>query len=154
MPVLNSSAQDFPCSEYKSVQIVLAAPTIAPANGYKVRWRVQGSTTWYDYPDQTGTNITIIGVPACYNIEVGISAKCDGAVGTEVIASVQGSSTTCYSYTLNDDAVYYYTPCNSNQPSSITIVASAPQPQRIVCAKQNTITGGSFTQGSSCTPTP
>jgi hypothetical protein len=150
MPVLNPS--EYPCTEYKTAQIILTAPAIAPANGYKVRWRIQGSNVWYDIPDQTGPIISIIGVPSCYNIEVGISASCDGTVGTELITPIQASTSTCYSYTLTADAVYTYTPCGGNQPTNITIVASAPQPQRIVCAKQNTVYGGAFTQGSICLP--
>jgi len=142
---------EYPCSSYKTITIILQAPDVAPANGYSVRWRVVGSTIWNDYPVQYGTTISVIGVPACYNIEVGIKANCDGGAGTEVFTLVQGTNSNCYVYTLNDNTIYSYTPCGADTPVSIEMNSLMTGASRQVCAREGTITGGGFTQSVLCT---
>lgn len=144
---------NLPCSTYKTAQIVLVPPAIAPKNGYKVRWRVADTSTWYNYQDQTSTTINIVGVPSCYDLEVGITASCDGGLGTEIIVSIQGG-TTCKQYILNDVGNYQYVPCGSKAAVSIAITSGMTTGQKTFCAVENTaqaLSGGTITTLGSCT---
>lgn len=151
MPITQPPFENYPCDSYKSVLIVLQPPTIPPANGYSVRWRIQGSSNWNDYPVQYGTTFTIVNVPACYTIEVAIKANCDGGSGDEVFTLVRGTNTKCYIYDLVDTAIYTYTPCGTNYPISISITAGMPYNERQVCALDGTVSGGAFTRSVLCT---
>lgn len=140
-----------PCSTFKTAVITFTPPSITPKNGYKVKWRVIGETTWNTYPNQTSNPINVVGVPACYNIEVSIAADGDGAVCSEVIVPVSGAVTECWQYILlQDNNTYTYTPCNSTIPVSIAITESMSTAERTVCAISGTVTGGTFTQSAQC----
>jgi hypothetical protein len=61
------------------------APNGTPANGYRVKWRVVGTSS---YTTATGpfttSPITVSDVPACDNIEGTIEGDCDGTYSTAV----------------------------------------------------------------------
>lgn len=146
-------AVNYPCSTYKTAQIVLVPPAIAPKNGYKVKWRVQGATEWNLYPNQTGTTINVVGVPSCYNIEVSIQPDCDGGNGSENIILV-GTSTTCYTYILNTAGTYQFTPCGSTSGVVMVITSAMTTAEKTFCIVDNTLAsppGASVTKSTQCT---
>jgi len=144
----------YPCSVFKTAQITLTPPAIAPVNGYKVKWRVIGDSTWTILPNQFTNPINIVGVPSCYNIEVSIQADCDGGAGTEIIVPVSGATITCYSFVLNDVGMYTYTPCGTTTPVVISITGGMTTLEKTVCAVDNTVIpmtpGLTFTKGALC----
>ena len=136
-----------PCGTLKTLSVSFSPPAIPPANGYKVRWRIAGDV-WINVPNQYNNPITIAGVPACFNLEVGIQADCgNGNTGPEIIAGVTGSVTTCYQFILLDTANYTYVPCGSTTPVTVTSNSATPVE---VCAVDGTVTGGSFTRTVAC----
>lgn len=139
-----------PCSTYKTAVITLTPPAIAPLNGYKVKWRVVGETAWNTYPNQTSNPISIVGVPACYNIEVSLAADGDGSTCSEVIVPIAGN-TECWQFILNDEgATYMYTPCNQTNSVMMVITPGMSNEQKTVCAVLGTVSGGTFTQIAQC----
>lgn len=135
------------CSTFKTLQVSFTAPTIAPANGYLVKWRPVGSTTW-NTVTQNQNPITIAGVPACFNIEGTIQADCgNGNLGNIINFSVTGSTQVCYNFQLNNTGVYTYVPCGSTISMEVNNSTVAPQ---TICAVDGTVTGGSFTRLTLC----
>jgi hypothetical protein len=137
------------CSTFKTLQVSFAAPEITPANGYLVKWRAVGATTWNEVT-QFGNPVTIAGVPACFNIEGTIQANCgNGNLGQPINFAATGGTTVCYSFTLNNTGNYTYIPCGEVD-QTITVSNNANSPTQI-CAKDGTVTGGSFTRTVQCT---
>jgi hypothetical protein len=137
------------CSTFKTLQVSFAAPQVAPANGYLVKWRAVGATTWNE-TTQYGNPVTIAGVPACFNIEGTIQANCgNGNLGQPINFAATGGTTVCYSFTLNNTGNYTYIPCGEVD-QTITVSNNANSPTQI-CAKDGTVTGGSFTRTVQCT---
>lgn len=130
------------CSTFRSLQVAFTAPTIAPANGYVVKWRPVGTPTW-NTVSQNQNPVVIAGVPTCFNIEGTIQADCGGGnLGNPVVFSVTSSSAECRSLRLLDTAAYTYIPCGSNVPVTVNNFANSPT---VVCSKDGTVSGGQFT---------
>ena len=136
-----------PCATYKTLQVAFVPPAIAPANGYLVKWRVVGDTTW-NTSTQYGNPVQIAGVPACYNIEGTIQADCgNDNYGNPVNFAVSGTVTTCYNFELLDSANYTYVPCGSSIPATYTNNSATPT---TVCAVDGTVSGGAYTRTTQC----
>lgn len=132
----------YPCSTFRTLQVSFTEPTIAPANGYIVKWRPVGTVNW-NTVNQNQNPITIAGVPACFNIEGTIQANCGGSnLGTIVNFAVTSSSADCRSIRLLDTAAYTYVPCNGTQAVTVNNQSGSPT---TVCAKDGTVQGGTFT---------
>lgn len=130
------------CSTFKTLQVAFVEPTIPPANGYVVKWRPVGTTTW-NTVSQNQNPVIIAGVPTCFNIEGTIQANCgDGNLGTPVVFAVTSSSSECRSIQLIQTAVYTYVPCNGGSPVTVNNLSSSPT---TVCAQDGTVSGGTFT---------
>lgn len=129
------------CSTFKTLQVAFTAPTIAPANGYVVKWRPVGTTTW-NTVSQNQNPITIAGVPACFNIEGTIQADCGGGnLGNPVVFAVTSSSAQCRSIKLLQTAAYSYVPCSGGSPVTVNNFANS---QTTICAQDGTVSGGTF----------
>jgi hypothetical protein len=136
-----------PCSTFKTLEVSFTEPSIPPANGYVVKWRVVGQTNW-NTVTQNQNPITIAGVPACFNIEGTIQADCGGGnLGNAIIFSVTGSTEVCYTFQLLNTGIYTYVPCGQSSPVNVNNLSSAPQ---TVCAIDGSVTGGSFTRSTQC----
>ena len=136
------SVPSYSCSSFRTLQVSFTNPTIAPANGYVVKWRPVGTVVWNTVM-QNQNPITIAGVPACFNIEGTIQADCGGGnLGGVVNFSVTSSTAECRSIRLLDTAAYTYVPCNGSVPSTVNNMANSPT---TVCAQDGTVSGGSFT---------
>jgi hypothetical protein len=83
------------CTTYKSIQIDFTPPAIAPAEGYRVKWRVAGYTAYTTIsPNPTTSPIVIAQVPVCSNLEGTIEASCgNGNYGSPVAFVVAADST-------------------------------------------------------------
>jgi hypothetical protein len=137
------------CSTFKTLQVSFVAPQIAPANGYLVKWRVVGDTTWNEVT-QYGNPVTIAGVPACFNIEGTIQANCgNGNLGQPINFAAQGGTTTCYTFTFQNTGNYTYIPCGEVD-ETVTVQNQAGSPTT-VCAKDGTVFGGAYTRTTQCT---
>ena len=135
MPVYN-------CSTFRTLQVSFTDPLIAPASGYIVKWRPVGTIDW-NTVNQNQNPITIAGVPACFNIEGTIQANCGGGnLGSVVNFSATSSSAECRSIRLLDTAAYTYVPCSGLQTVTVNNFANSPT---TVCAKDGTVSGGTFT---------
>ena len=135
------------CSTFKTLSVSFTAPVIAPANGYKIRWRIAGGT-WTDVPNQYNNPVTIANVPACFNLEVAIKADCGGGnFGQEIIAAVTGGTTNCAEFELMATATYTYVPCGQTTPVTVNNNAGSTQS---VCAVDGTVSGGPYTYLNSC----
>lgn len=138
------------CSTFKTLQVSFVAPPITPANGYLVKWRVVGETLWNEVT-QYGNPVTIAGVPACFNIEGTIQANCgNGNLGQPINFAAQGGTSTCYTFSLLNTGNYTYVPCGQVD-QTVTVANNANSPTTI-CAKDGTVSGGSFTRTVQCYP--
>lgn len=139
----------YSCSTFKTLQIAFAEPAVAPASGYIVKWRPVGTIEW-NTVNQNQNPVTIAGVPACFNIEGTIQANCGGGnLGNTVSFAVSSSSSTCRSIRLLDTGAYTYVPCNSSQATTVNNQSGSPT---TVCAKDGTVSGGTFTDlNQACT---
>lgn len=138
-----------PCATTKTLFLSFLPPTIPPANGYTVKWRVVGDIAWNTVSGFYSSPISISGVPDCFNLEGTIEANCAGGGTSPIVTfSVVGNSASCYNFILLDTAVYTYTPCGSSLPNVVENLSSDPT---TICALQGSISGGSFTfTGNSC----
>lgn len=87
------------CPITKSLQVAFTGSSPAPANGYIVKWRIDGSGNEYTqvYPNPTSSPVTITGVPACEDIEVVMQAQCANSQvsATQTIIATAYPSTGC-----------------------------------------------------------
>jgi hypothetical protein len=92
------------CPITKSLQVAFTGSSPAPANGYIVKWRIDGSGDPYTqvYPNPTSSPVTITGVPACEDIEVVMQAQCANSEvsAPQTIVATAYPSTGC-STTIN-----------------------------------------------------
>lgn len=66
-----------PCPITRSLVLNFTPPTPAPANGYRVKWRVVGTTQYTTAAGPfTSSPITLTNIPACDNIEGTIESSC------------------------------------------------------------------------------
>lgn len=73
------------CTTFRSIQIDFREPDVKPANGYLVKYRTVGTTTWNTLsPAPMSSPAIIPNVEACANIEGTISTNCDGNLGASV----------------------------------------------------------------------
>lgn len=136
------------CSTFKTLQVSFLPPDIPPANGYLVKWRVVGDTTWNEVT-QYGNPVTIAGVPACFNIEGTIQANCgNGNLGFPINFAATGGTTICYQFTLLNSGNYTYVPCGQVD-QTVTVSNNANSPTQ-VCAKDGTVFGGAYTRTVQC----
>lgn len=103
------------CPITRNLVLNFAPPSPAPANGYRVKWRVVGTT---NYTTATGpftsSPITLTAIPACENIEGTIEGSCSSTAFTapasfsasKVTALVCGSTVS----RTNDSAQFYVYP--------------------------------------------
>lgn len=55
-----------PCNQYKKYRLTFAVPAIPPQNGYLVRWKYLGKTSWeYEQVTEAPLGIIDITVPVC-----------------------------------------------------------------------------------------
>lgn len=73
------------CPILKTLQISFTAPNPVPANGYRVKWRVVGDST---YTTEIGpfvnSPVVLNNIPACVNVEGTIEAICGGSYSAVV----------------------------------------------------------------------
>lgn len=143
-----------PCSIYRTLSVALQdPPIIPPVNGYTIKWRVVGTTTWNVVSNLYGTVLQISNVPSCYSIEGTIQADCAGGSSNPTTFAITGNLSSCQNYTLLENAVYTYTSCGAIQSTDIT-VTTAP---KTICAISGTLfsrTGATWSSnGQLCTLT-
>ena len=84
------------CTTFRSVIVDFTEPEIKPANGYIVKYRIAGASTYNTLsPNPMGSPAVIPNVEACSNIEGTISTSCDGSIGlaASFVASSSSIST-------------------------------------------------------------
>lgn len=135
------------CTVLKNIILNFTPPALTPALGYKVKWRVVGTTVWNNIPNQFSSPIIITGVPACNDIEGTIEAQCDSNVYSNPVSWVVNGNGLCFSYILNDTATYTYTSCTTGNSVTVSNNSSTPT---TVCAIENSVSGGGFTKTTSC----
>lgn len=136
------------CNTYKTLQVSFLPPSIPPANGYRVKYRVVGEEEWIATPNQFNNPVTLAGIPACFNLEVSIQADCGGGnLGPANVVGVTGTVTACYEFELINSALYTYVPCGQTEPVNLTVLAESPV---VVCAVDGTVSGGFFVRQSIC----
>lgn len=139
------------CSTYRTLSISYNDPVVQPQNGYVIKWRIAGNTSWNTVTGLFGNPLQITNIPTCYNIEGTVQSDCgNGNLGTAVNFAVSATAVGCYNFTLSDNTTYTFTPCNQTQPVTL-VVGGTPQ---TVCAIDNSVSGGAFTRGTSCTTYP
>lgn len=143
-----------PCSTYRTLSVALQnPPLIPPVNGYTIKWRVVGTTTWNVVSNLYGTVLQISNVPSCYSIEGTIQADCAGGSSNATTFAITGNVSTCQTYTLLQNAIYTYTPCGATQGADDTVI-TAP---KTICAVAGTLysrTGATWSSnGQICSPT-
>lgn len=129
------------CNVYRNVTLTFTPPAVTPANGYRVKWRVVGNTTYEIYPTTfTSSPILIEGVQLCNAIEFCIEVSCaPNTYGPLICIVVPPQNQYCVSYTsvagyeqapdcpTNDEYIdYTFTLKDSsgnivNAPSQVTI---------------------------------
>lgn len=143
-----------PCSTIRTLTLsIVPPPTIPPADGYTVKWRPVGTTTWNTVSKLYGNVLSISNVPGCFNIEGTIQANCAGGGSSNPVTfAVANSFSTCISYKLLDVGIYQFTQCGTTVPTVAEVtVDNAPV---TVCAIAGTVlptAGLTFsTDNSSC----
>jgi len=133
-------ATALPCSILRTLTIMISSPpTIPPANGYTVKWRVVGTTTWNVVSNLYGSTLQIPAVPACYNIEGTVQADCAGGGSSNPTTfAVTGNVSSCESFTLESVGVYTYTPCGATSGIPINVTT----PPQTICAIVGTVVSG------------
>lgn len=105
------------CPILKTLQISFTAPNPVPDNGYRVKWRVVGTTT---YTTATGpfvnSPITLNNIPSCENVEGTVEAVC-GATFSSVAT-----------FLATKETVYV---CNASLSGSTTSGAYYLYPKRL-----------------------
>lgn len=140
------------CFTYRTLSITYTEPEIAPSNGYLIKWRIAGNTGWNTISGLYGNPLQITNIPTCYNIEGTVQADCgNGNLGTAVNFAVSGTTVGCYNFQLLEDRTYTFTPCNQSEPVSLFNNSASPT---TVCALDGSVSGGTFTRGTSCTTYP
>jgi hypothetical protein len=125
-----------PCSTLRTLTIVITPPPdIPPANGYTIKWRIVGSTTWNVVSNLYGTTLQIPAVPSCYNIEGTIQADCAGGSSNPITFAVTGNISSCESIKLESVGVYTYTPCGGSSGIPINVTT----PPQTICAIVGTV---------------
>ena len=102
------------CPVFKTLEVTFTPPSPPPPNGYRVKWRVVGATTWNTpIGPYTSSPILIPNVPVCENIEGTVEAVCGSSYSAVVSFSTAHLPTfTCgqsVSGSINT-AVYYTYP--------------------------------------------
>lgn len=134
----------YPCTTFATLQVNFSTPEVPPANGYIVKWRPVGTTTW-NHVFQNQNPIVITGVPSCFDIEGTIQADCgDGNLGNIVVFAASSSllESACKTIQLLQTATYTYIACNDTEPTVVNNVASSPTS---ICALEGSVSGGTFT---------
>lgn len=132
----------YSCSTFATLQVGFSTPVVPPANGYIVKWRPVGTTTW-NFVYQNQNPIVITGVPSCFDIEGTIQADCgNGNLGNTVVFAATASLAGCRSIELLNTATYTYIPCGQDEPVTVSNLSSSPT---TVCAEDGSVTGGAFT---------
>lgn len=105
------------CPILKTLQVTFTAPNPVPDNGYRVKWRVVGSST---YTTAVGpfvnSPITLSNIPACENVEGTVEAVC-GATYSSVAT-----------FLATKETVYV---CNANVTGSVTSGTAYTYPKRL-----------------------
>ena len=130
-----------PCSTFKTLTIMVSVTGVAPLNGFVVKWKVSGTSTYTTVANQPGPVLYIANVPACSNIEGTVQTDCASGLGTAVPFSVSSSVANCVSFTLSQTATYTYIPCAGSVAVEINNTSGSPT---VICAKDGSVTGGSF----------
>lgn len=96
-----------PCPLVKTLQITFTAPTTPPDNGYRVKWREVGASTYTTVVGTfVGSPISVQNIPACTDVEGTVEAVCGAtysAVATFTVPAAY-SSTTCGSFISGSEA--------------------------------------------------
>lgn len=138
------------CTNYKSLTLNFTAPSIPPADGYLVKWRVAGDANYTTVtPNPKNTPIVIPQVPACANIEGTIQTACgNGNYGSPlqfVVAPDPNSVSTCAYYSVvnnsdnpddiaTSDLWVRYKPCGSDTFVSLRIPSGTLAIATGICA--------------------
>ena len=145
------SAPTSTCLNIGTLQIIpqLAVGAVPPANGYKVRYRIVGTTIWTYLPTQNSNPILITNVPLCNNIEGYIQSDCgDGNYGIDQSFIAQAAPLPCKLYKLiGVGTSYTFYMCNQSVPTTI-INQSADG--TIVCAVEGTVSGAPINMNMAC----
>lgn len=73
------------CTTFKSVKIEFTEPTIRPADGYIVKYRIVGDSSYTTLsPNPKSSPIVIPSIAACANVEGTITATADDVLGDPV----------------------------------------------------------------------
>jgi hypothetical protein len=141
------------CNTLKTLTIEYASSSIMPTMGYTVQWRIVGDEVYHTEPNKRANPIVISGVPSCYPLEVRLLVDCGSGLEVVETFGVEGSgSSTCYTFTLLENAEYTYTPCGST--SSVTVYNSsnigAEQVSQTICAVDGSVSGGGYSRMDQC----
>jgi hypothetical protein len=93
------------CTTLKILNIQWTVPTIPPSEGYIIRYRPVGASTWTTRTvlDPNASSLAIPNVPACDDVEVTIQANCgDGRTGFESTTVIPSSLRGCREYSLQN----------------------------------------------------
>lgn len=83
------------CPVTKTLQIAFTPPSPAPTNGYRIKYRVVGTSTYTTAVGPfTSSPVSILNVPSCENVEGTIESICGAAYST--VASFTASKETTY----------------------------------------------------------
>ena len=131
------------CTTYKSIQIDFQEPSIKPANGYIVKYRVIGTTEYTTLtPNPMGSPVVIPNVPSCQNVEGTIATNCDGNEGQKISFVAAGFSTPgkCESWSVTEPitdgvSVFRYIPCG--QTTAVTLSLQGKKVTGGICAEDS-----------------
>jgi hypothetical protein len=141
------------CNTLKTLTIEYVSASIMPTMGYTVQWRIVGDEVYHTEPNKRANPIVISGVPSCYPLEVRLLVDCGSGLEVVETFGVEGSgSSTCYTFTLLENAEYTYTPCGGR--SSVTVYNSnnigADQVSQTICAVDGSVSGGGYSRMDQC----
>jgi hypothetical protein len=142
-----------PCNSLKTLTIEYSTTSIMPAMGYTIKWRAVGDDVYFTEPNKRANPIVISGVPSCYPLEVLLMVDCGSGLELIETFGVSGSGTSsCYTFTLLDNAQYTYTPCGST--TSVTVYNSsnigAQEVSQTICAVDGSVSGGGYSRMDQC----
>lgn len=117
------------CATLKSVKIDFTEPAIRPADGYIVKYRAVGASSYSTLsPNPKASPIVIPSIAACTNIEGTITATADGVLGDPVAFVVAAAAgTSCSYYTVTEPvgssatSSFRYVPCGQTAAVTLTL---------------------------------
>lgn len=136
------------CNSYKTLQLDFVEPDIPPSNGYLIKWRTVGSSSYNQLTSKNGSPIFIPNVPICQNIEGTIQADCgNGNFGSAINFAVSAEQGNCYTFVLSQTATYTYIPCGGSEETFVQNISGSPT---TICALDGSVSGGYYQRQGIC----